>query len=148
MKLNATGKPDSKVTVLVIDDEKYLREMIRTFLELDFANTKVEVAADGLEAGRKMRSLRPGLVIMDVMLPGMDGYKLCQVIRESPKLKHARIISITGVVQPEVRERLLSLGANDFLAKPFDLNSLKQKVTDQLGALKSKKARQCEAAKI
>ena len=68
------------------------------------------------------------LVVLDLMLPGLDGYHVCEFIRQFPELKETKIIAISALNDPEVEKKFLALGANEFLVKPFDLDVLKKKI--------------------
>ncbi len=128
---------ESKVRVLIIDDEPAMKAMIRCMLEENFENILIEEAAEGLMAGWQAHSFRPDLIILDLMLPGLDGFQVCKFIRQFPELKRTKIIAISGLHDPETKERILNLGADQFLTKPFDLSSLEEKIR---GLLKQKGA--------
>ncbi len=123
---------EDKMKVLIVDDELGIRQMVRWVLQLHFPNAEVEEASEGFIAGWKAHGFCPDLVILDIMIPGMDGYRVCQFIRSFPELKNTRIIIITALNNEEVKQKVLSLGADDYLSKPFDVDSLKEKITQQL----------------
>ena len=102
--------------------------MIRWMLEQDFKDILIEEAEEGFVAGWKTHSFRPDLVALDLMLPGMDGYHVCEFIRQFPELKNTKIIAISALNDPEVEKKFLALGANEFLVKPFDFDVLKKKI--------------------
>ena len=118
--------------ILIVDDEAGMRNMIRMILEGQFHRIQIEEASDGFEAGWKAHQARPDLVILDLMLPKFDGYRVCQLIRTFPQLKHTKIIAVTGVPDPEAQQKILKIGADDFLAKPFDLDVLRDRIVNQL----------------
>ena len=123
---------DPKTKILIVDDELEVRNMIRWLLEQNFQNIFIEEAQEGFIAGWKTHSFRPDLVVLDLMLPGLDGFRVCEFIRKLPELKETKIIVISALVDPDVKKRVLDLGANDFLVKPFDLDVLGQKIGAQL----------------
>ena len=125
-----------KARILIVDDETEVRNMIRWMLEQDFQDIVVEEAKEGFVAGWKTHSFRPDLVVLDLMMPGLDGFHVCEFIRQFPELKHTKIIAISALNDPEIKEKFLKLGANDFLAKPFDLDLLKEKIRNLLGDTK------------
>lgn len=121
-----------KVKVLIVDDDKQVVSLIKKLLELDEIYD-VRAAYDGFNAGRKFCEFRPELVVLDINLPGLDGYEVCKQIRNNPDSKKVKIIAISGEMDTEKGTRMLELGANDYLAKPFDNNVLKAKIEILLG---------------
>jgi excisionase family DNA binding protein len=119
-----------QLRVLIVDDEIGMRQMIRWVLEQNFKDVVVEEAQEGFIAGWKAHSLKPHLVILDLMLPGMDGFHVCQFIRSFTELKDTKIISISALQDPEVRSRILTMGADEFLVKPFDVELLREKISN------------------
>ncbi len=131
---SAAANPDGpKANILLVDDEEAVRSMLRRVLQKKFPHCRVEEACDGLEAGWKARGFLPDLMIVDLLLPSVDGFGVCQFIRAIPELKHVRILVMTGRGE-ENRERVMKLGADDFLTKPFDLKTLEQKIKALLRA--------------
>ncbi|MBP6343623.1 MAG: response regulator [Candidatus Omnitrophica bacterium] len=120
-------KTDKK-RVLIVDDDKSMVKVIKNF----FIKEKIydlEVAYDGFEAGEKFVSFKPDLIILDIRMPGLDGYKVCSRIRSNPENKKVRIFFISGTMDPETVDRITKLGADGYLLKPFKINELKTKVT-------------------
>jgi len=115
-------------TVLVVDDEPNIREIVRRLLnELD-ANLKVEEACDGYEAGIKIGSLNPDLVIMDVMMPRVDGISLCRSIRENPKTEHVKVLAITAFPEQDNVKKMYDAGADLCLIKPLQFEHFRLEV--------------------
>ena len=127
-----SSSSEQKIRVLIVDDEPEVRKMIRWMIKQDFPGAEVEDAQEGFVAGWKAHSFRPHLVILDIMLPGLDGFHVCELIRQLPELKETKIIAISALMDPEMAKKILNLGANDFLAKPFELDVLKKKICIQL----------------
>ena len=119
---------ENKKRILIVDDEEEVRNMIRWMLDQDFKDILIEEAKEGFVAGWKTHSFRPDLVVLDLMLPGLNGYHVCEFIRQFPELKETKIIAISALNDPEVERKFLALGANEFLVKPFDLDVLKKKI--------------------
>lgn len=105
--------------ILVVDDEEKMRAVIQRTLRQYYPDAELFEAGDGFEAGRKVGQLAPALVILDLRLPGMDGYKVCQSIRKDPDLRRVRILAISGDPTEGAGGRALEEGADAFLAKPF-----------------------------
>ncbi len=101
-------------TILVVDDEETIREVVRRYLERE--GFKVNEAADGFEALDAIRSDPPDLIVLDLMLPGIDGLSLTQHIRQD---RHIPIIMLTAKGEASDRIRGLDMGADDYMAKPF-----------------------------
>jgi len=113
--------------LLVVDDDELNREIYRRNLEL--AGHRVRVAASGEEALEALGEAIPDLIILDVHMPGMDGFEVCQRIRSQPSLADVPILFVTAKYHDEISmAQGLSLGANDYLAKPFNAAELVARV--------------------
>ena len=119
--------PPSLATVLVVDDEPNIRDAVAFNLRRE--GIAVSLAADGLEAVEQVRMLQPDLVVLDVMLPGMDGFEVCRRIREESTVP-ILVLSARG----EEIDRIvgLELGADDYLVKPFAMRELVARVRAML----------------
>jgi len=108
--------------VLIIDDEKIVAGSIeRTLRSHDF---NVAVATSGVEGLNAARRHRPDLVVLDVLMPGMDGFEVCRQIRADPLLSELPILFLTARSKPEDRVLGLRAGADDYLIKPFNVDEL------------------------
>ena len=103
--------------VLVVDDNPVNREIIEEILASDF---KVLMAADGADAIRIAERYLPQVVLLDVMLPGLDGYDICRRLRAMPGMASARITMVTAKAMPSERARGFDAGADAHITKPFD----------------------------
>lgn len=115
-------------SILVVDDDQDLNNLITQYLQKEFPNYTVQQAFDGFEAGKLLAESRPGMVILDIDLPGLDGHKLCRDIKRDTTLGNPVVISISGLDDPAEREQILKDGADDFMAKPVDLDALTQRI--------------------
>lgn len=122
----------TKKRILIVDDESGIRGMIRWALEQNFRDMVIEEAKEGFVAGWMTHSFRPDLVILDLMLPGMDGYHVCEFIRKFPELRKTKIIAISAMCDPETAKKFLACGADEFLGKPLDLDILKARIREFL----------------
>ena len=113
--------------ILVIDDEPDLLEMIAFRLESSGA-CRVETAADGREGLEKLHASRPDLVLVDLLMPGLDGWEVQRRIRDDPELKDVPVVLLTASPLPEVRQRALKEGFRQVLPKPFDSDDLVARV--------------------
>jgi PleD family two-component response regulator len=109
--------PSTRYTVLVVDDDRNLRTIIATNLEL--AGYGVVTARDAAAALAELDRDIPSLIVLDVMLPGMDGYELCRRIRRHPTCAHVPIIILTARGETEDAVIGFEAGADDFISKPF-----------------------------
>jgi len=115
--------------ILIVDDEPDVRRFIRSYIERHFSGLLIEEAGDGFSAGTLLTSFLPDLVLLDLRMPGMDGFRVCKFIKRSPELKHTRIVVITGMADETLRDQVIQLGADDFLTKPLNgQDALKEKV--------------------
>ncbi len=114
---------DDQEKILVVDDEASIRRILETRLKL--AGYKVATAADGQEALEQFASFQPDLVILDVMLPRLDGYEVCREIR---KTSDTPIIMLTAVADVSNRIQGLEIGADDYVVKPFSPSELEARI--------------------
>ncbi len=114
--------------ILIVDDEESVRVALHDALSNYPDKLDIYTASDGFEAGTHMESVRPDIVILDLVMPGMDGFKVCQNIRRSPALSHVKIMVLTGFGSERNIERAQSVGADICLTKPIDRNALFQAV--------------------
>ncbi len=110
--------PENKRTVLIVDDDPKILRLVRSYLEQ--AGFQVETALDGPSALQAIRSLRPALVVLDLMLPGMDGLAITQQVRSDPQLSATPILMLTARVEDVDRILGLEIGADDYVTKPFN----------------------------
>jgi DNA-binding response OmpR family regulator len=111
-----------KQKILVVDDEPEAIELVE--FNLKQAGYDVASAADGAEALKKARALQPSLVVLDLMLPEMDGLEVCKILRREPTTKAIPIIMLTAKAAEIDRVLGLELGADDYLTKPFSPREL------------------------
>lgn len=120
-----------KRKVLLVDDEVDIVEMIGKSLEED-GRFEVKIAANGFDAGMMVKEYRPDLIILDVMLPDINGKEVCHRVRADNTLEDVRIICISGMVEEDKIQELKLAGADDFIHKPFDVDSLIERMCLQL----------------
>jgi CheY-like chemotaxis protein len=104
--------------ILIVDDEKEMVNTIRRGLS-SVKDLMIEAAYDGKSAVEKFAEFKPDLILLDMRMPGLDGYEVCATIRKDPGGKEVKIIMISGAMDMDAVERVAEAGANDFLAKPF-----------------------------
>jgi len=124
----ADAAPRAGRRVLIVEDNADARDMLRTLLELK--GHVVEEAADGPEALAKLQAFQPEVALVDVGLPGMDGYALARAAREQPGAHALRLIAVTGYGQAQDRERALAAGFHQHVTKPVDPIALEKLITE------------------
>jgi CheY-like chemotaxis protein len=113
-------------TVLIADDKATSRELVRTVLEK--SGYTVAEASDGIEALRSARQLKPDLIILDLHMPGMDGFGVIREIRRDRDLAATPVMALTASAMQGDRERALSAGFTGYIAKPIQLHVLRGEV--------------------
>lgn len=106
-------------TVLIVEDDRNIADLLRLYLEKE--GYEVTIAPDGLKGVEKFRALKPTLVLLDVMLPGMDGWGVCRTIRAEAKTP---IIMLTAKSETEDKVMGLKQGADDYITKPFEMKEV------------------------
>jgi DNA-binding response OmpR family regulator len=120
-----------KRKVLIVDDDAEIIELLVDVLERD-GRFETKTASSGYEAGIATERFRPELILLDYMLPDVNGNVVCQTIRNNPNFENIKIIIVSGVVKQDEISQLLKSGADDFIKKPFDLAELTGKITAAL----------------
>jgi len=127
-------EPKRVQRIVVVDDEKQIVEFATRALGAEGVGYAVESAQDGYTAGRLIHSLQPDLVLLDIRMPGIDGFKVCENIKSDPATKDTRILIITAYATEENVDRLVENGAEGILEKPFDIATLTARVEEIIGA--------------
>ncbi len=109
-----------RARVLVVDDEAAIREVIAESLSHRSTPYEVMTAADGFEAGRLVATFRPDVVLLDLRMPGLDGFQVCRTIKGDSETAATVVIAMTGYHTPETEARILECGAVRCLAKPVE----------------------------
>ena len=117
--------------VLVVDDDVEIIELISDVLSRD-GRFDIKTASSGYEAGMQTEVFRPDLVLLDYMLPDINGNIVCQTIKKNPDYENTKIIIVSGVIKQEEIDEMLRSGAEDFIKKPFSINELIGKITNTL----------------
>lgn len=120
-----------KRKVLVVDDDHDLVDLMVDVLERD-GRFETRSVNNGFDAGMMVKEYHPDLIILDVMLPDINGKDVCLKIRSDSTMEDVRILCISGMVEEDKIAELKMAGANDFLAKPFDTDSLLVRISRQL----------------
>ncbi|XAS63546.1 response regulator [Pseudarthrobacter sp. So.54] len=123
---------DSPRSILLIDDDPSIREVARTVLEM-VGGYDVETAASGLEGLKKARTSPPDAIVLDVMMPGLDGPGTFALLQEHPETRDVPVILLTAKTQAADRSRFAALGVAGMLPKPFDPMTLCDQIAGILG---------------
>ena len=111
--------PNQQTTVLVVDDDQQLNSYLVAVLQTQMEGLEVLSVSDGFEAGRMVTQHNPEIVLLDIMMPGMDGVQVCKSIKSDPMSAHTRVVGMTGHYTEQVEHRILDAGAVVLLKKPF-----------------------------
>ncbi|MBN1808447.1 MAG: response regulator [Planctomycetes bacterium] len=117
-------------SILVVDDDKDTLELIRRALANE--SVIVEMARCGYDAGAMAAKMRPQLIVLDILLPDIDGRTICRQIRQNPVSRNTRVLAISGLRGKEEEESIYAAGVDDYLQKPFSLQELRAKITTLL----------------
>jgi DNA-binding response OmpR family regulator len=117
-------------TVLVVDDEEDIRMVLEA--RLAAAGFRVQTAANGMEALSQIRSSPPDLIVLDLMLPGIDGFGICGMVKRDQRFSRIPIIMLTARVQPNDHKTSVKLGADAYMTKPFRAEELIGRIRELL----------------
>jgi excisionase family DNA binding protein len=120
-----------KRKVLLVDDDPDLVDLINKALE-DDGRFEVRIAGNGFDAGMMVKEYRPDMIVLDVMLPDINGKEVCHRVRADNTLEDVRIICISGMIEEDKIQELKLSGADDFLHKPFMVEELIDRMCAQL----------------
>lgn len=120
----------SQKKILIVDDEVDLVETLRFPLEME--GYQILVSYNGEDGLNKARSENPDLIILDLMLPKLDGYKVCRLLKFDEKYKHIPIIMLTARTQEKDKILGIETGANEYITKPFEIDELIDKIKTYL----------------
>jgi len=117
------GLDGGKLKILVVDDDPDIVELFTDVLQR-YGRFQVRTARTGYEAGMVTQEFMPDVILLDYLLPDVNGNVVCQTIRKNPAFAHIKIIIVSGVVKQDEINRLLKAGANEFVKKPFNIDKL------------------------
>jgi two-component system OmpR family response regulator len=127
-------------TIVVVDDDPTIRRIVRRYLEEVDSELIIEEASDCYDAGIKIGALQPDLVILDLMIPHLDGVALCKSIRRNRKTRSTKVLAITGSPDQEHASRVYEAGADLCLLKPLQFEHFRMEVTRMLESIASRNA--------
>jgi two-component system sensor histidine kinase ChiS len=118
--------------ILVVDDEPSICRLIKMSLAVE--GYEVRTVNSGFEAMEELEKEKYALVLLDIMMPGMNGFEVCSAIRSKPEFKGMKIAFLTAMGNPGDAQRGFALGGDDYIIKPFDPEELLIKVQDLIGS--------------
>ncbi|WP_292461782.1 response regulator [Methanolobus sp.] len=117
---------DTREKILIVDEEIDASTALKLALETEGYN--VIEALDGYEGLMKAKSENPDIILLDIMMPGMDGFEVCQLLKADPASRHIPIIMLTAKGEVDDKVEGLEMGADDYITKPFNLKELKARI--------------------
>ncbi|TFG83567.1 MAG: response regulator [Spirochaetales bacterium] len=137
-ELADTENPDVDwACLLIVDDDRALNDLAKRYFEKSDLSFTIYQAYDGFEAGAVVAEKRPGFIVLDIDLPGIDGNKICRKIKTDPHFGKPFIVAITGLEEVSAKERILASGADAFMPKPLDFQALVAQVADFAGKVRN-----------
>lgn len=110
--------------ILIVDDDIHFAEFLKTLLNVEIKNVEVEISLDGFDAANKLNDFSPSIMLLDLKMPGLDGFQVCQRVKGNPLQNHIRVIAISGDVTQSDIDKLKNIGAETCLNKPIDVPAL------------------------
>lgn len=110
--------------VLIVDDEESVAKWVAEAIQSERPDVETLIALDGFAAGESVATARPDVVILDLWMPGMNGFEVCRRIKSRPESRDTFVLAITGRMADQVEEKIRDCGANAFLPKPLDMRQL------------------------
>jgi len=133
MPLPEEPKGEEKKKILVVDDDKIIVETIVQALEEDEFGYEMISASDGFEAGLQVNHFKPDLMILDIMMPDINGYEVCQKLKSVPETQDIKIIVLSAYLDDDAFKKMKEYGADACFSKPLPLEQLKYEVAKLLG---------------
>jgi len=115
---------NNKQRILIVDDEPLYTAFLKDALLENYNDVDIDVCFNGFAAGLKMSSFKPTVVLLDIMMPAVDGLEFCEQIKQDPLLNHTRVIVMSGGIDNDMKKRLINEGAEEYFEKPIDINKL------------------------
>jgi len=115
---------DESFKVLIVDDDPQLRSFLAEFIAASIDGVVVKEAKDGFEAGRVVQAFQPDVILLDLMMPGINGFSICRQLKDDVQTQSIAIIAMTGFFTEENVQRIKKAGAEACLSKPIDTDEL------------------------
>lgn len=121
--------------IVIVEDEPHVRDFIYKVLKTAYPRATIFKTSNGFEAGQTIATVIPSLVVLDIKLPGLDGIRVCHLLKSNEKLKDLKILVVSGRLHKDGNKQALRAGADDFMPKPFEPAEFIQRVKKLLGDL-------------
>ena len=116
--------------ILIVDDDVTITELMEALLTMEgYQPTTVNDSPKALEAAN---SINPDLIVLDLMMPGLTGFELCELLQQNPKVASIPILIVSARDDPESKQRAMQCGAREYITKPFEVDHLLQKIHDMI----------------
>ena len=119
---------ENEFRVLIIDDEQIFADYLKEALSIESPKLEFEISLDGFNAGIKLKEFQPKIVLLDLMMPEMNGFEVCKQIKQDPLLQHIRIIAMSGDHSSTNEALILDAGAEAYFKKPIDIKAFVQQL--------------------
>lgn len=126
-------------SAIIVDDDRDLNNLMKQFLQQHYPDFTIHQAFDGFEAGKMIAEHKPGVILLDIDLPGVNGHKLCRSIKEDETLGNPIVVSVSGLDDPAEEEQILKDGADAFVPKPLALERLPEVIEELVEKRQSQK---------
>lgn len=127
--------------LLIVDDDRALNELTKKYFDKSDLSLNIHQAFDGFEAGTVVADKRPGYIVLDIDLPGVDGYSICRRVKTEPSFGKPFIVAVTGLEPGQAKEKALAAGADAFMPKPLDFDALVALIGEFAGKVRHGDAR-------
>jgi DNA-binding response OmpR family regulator len=117
--------------ILIIDDDVTITELLKTLVKME--GHMPTTVNDSTKAVEIAESIHPDLITLDLMMPGLTGFELCELLHQDPRFASTPIIIVSARDDPESKERVMKAGAKDYVTKPFGAEELMQKIKELTG---------------
>lgn len=117
--------------ILIVEDEENILELLSAIFG-DLGDYRIHCARDGEEALRIARLDNPDIILLDILLPKINGHEVCKSVKSDPAMSHTKILMLSGMAQNSDRRKAQEVGADAFIAKPFNSIALVEKVEELL----------------
>jgi excisionase family DNA binding protein len=134
---NSRSRATTRPRILLADDDTYLLPALRETIEQLIPDAVVDTASDGYEALMQVGAFRPDVLVLDIRMPRLDGFEVCRRLKARKETASIRILAVTAYPEGQVRQRIIDCGADDFLEKPFAIETFRSRIMALLEARKS-----------
>jgi len=117
-------------SILIVDDDEDLNNLVHQYLSRKYPDYEINQAFDGFEAGQMLAETKPGVIVLDINLPGVDGHKLARTVKENSAVRKPIIVAVSGMDDSEETQQILEDGADAFIPKPLELDKLYGKIEE------------------